>query len=55
MVEILPPQEDLPAEVKNEIRKIAESYIEANNLLVWIISQAGNLVENYMDKIPDKN
>ena len=54
MVEILPPQEDLPAEVKNEIRRIAESYIEANSLLVWIISQAGNLVENYMDKMPEK-
>lgn len=54
MAEILPPQDELPAEIKNEIRKIAESYVEADNLLVWIISQAGNLVENYMDRLPDK-
>ena len=54
MVEVLPPQDDLPAEIKDEIRKIAENYIEADNLLVWIISQAGHLVENSMDRLPDK-
>lgn len=54
MVEVLPPQDDLPAEIKDEIRQIAESYIEADNLLVWIISQAGHLVENSMDRLPDK-
>lgn len=54
MVEILPPQDELPAEIKAEIRKIAKNYIEANNLLVWIISLAGNLVENQMDRLPDK-
>ena len=54
MADILPPQDEFPAEIKKEIRKIAKSYIEADNLLVWVINQAGQLVEKPMDKLPDK-